>query len=101
MHPTAVEDTNGNLITISYQTAPGASWPNSSARITTISDVRSGSAYTFTYNSDSPPHLTAIRNNVQTGEAYNFTYSSQSIASPFNSQSFGTAAVLAALRRTR
>ena len=95
MHPTAVEDTNGNLITISYQTAPGASWPNSSARITTISDVRSGSAYTFTYNSDSPPHLTAIRNNVQTGEAYNFTYSSQSIASPFNSQSFGTAAVLA------
>lgn len=95
MHPTLVEDTNGNQIAISYQTAPGASWSNSSARITTISDVRATSAYTFTYNSDSPPHLTAIRNNVQTGEAYNFTYSSQAIASPFNSQSFGTTAVLA------
>jgi RHS repeat-associated protein len=94
MHPTLIEDTNGNQITISYQTAPGANWANSSARITTISDVRSTSAYTFTYNSDTPPHLTAIRNNVQTGEAYNFTYSSQAIASPFNSESFGTAVVL-------
>ena len=59
---------------------PRCQLANSSARITTISDVRATSAYTFTYNSDSPPHLTAIRNNVQTGEAYNFTYSSQ--ASP-------------------
>jgi hypothetical protein len=56
--------------------------------------VRATSAYTFTYNGDTPPHLTAIRNNVQTGEAYNFTYSSQAIVSPFNNESFGTTAVL-------
>jgi hypothetical protein len=95
MHPTLIEDTNGNQITISYLTAPGANWANSSARIATISDVRATSAYTFTYNSDSPPHLTAIRNNVQTGEAYNFTYSSEAIQSPFtHPESFGTSAVL-------
>ena len=100
--PTVMEDTNGNQILIRYQQAPGAPWLNSSARITQIEDVRATNrgggvyaSYDFTYNTDSPPHLTSITNSIGTGEAYTFTYESgQAISSPMNSQSFGTTAFL-------
>ncbi len=102
MHPTLMESTNGNQIIIRYQTAPGANWANSSARITQIEDVRATSrnnggyaTYDFTYNTDPIPHLTSISNSINTGEAYSFNYDSgMAIASPINSQSFGTTTFL-------
>ncbi|MBV8844418.1 MAG: hypothetical protein JO307_16545, partial [Bryobacterales bacterium] len=86
---------------IRYLAAPGAAWANSSARISQIEDVRAtaqgGSYYTyaFTYNNDSPRHLTSITNTISTGENYSFSYIlGQSLLSPFNSQSYGVAAQL-------
>lgn len=69
MYPTQIEDSNGNQITISYMPGSGAPWPNSSARIYTITDVRSvgpyyAPSYTFTYGNDWPPtseHATVVR----------------------------------------
>jgi hypothetical protein len=90
MYPTLMQDTNGNQVLITYQTSPGATWTNSSARITQIEDARGNgnSTYTFTYNTDTPRHLTAITSNVGTGENYSFTYlTGQSVCSPFNGQS--------------
>jgi hypothetical protein len=100
MYPTLMEDTNGNQILIRYQQA--ASWANSSARITQIEDVRATgrsatvyATYDFTYNNDSPHHLTSISNSIGTGEAYGFSYSGgQSLYSPMSSQYFGTVAWL-------
>src|SRR5207244_2782311 len=40
MYPTLMQDANGNQIIIRYQAGAGASWTNSSARITQIEDVR-------------------------------------------------------------
>ena len=107
MHPTQIEDSNGNQILIRYQQAPGATWANSSARITQIEDVRATTqsgkrvTYAFTYKSDAIPHLTAITNYIQTGEAYTFTYSeNQPLSSPFNGQSFGATTWLASTEVT-
>ena len=102
MYPTLMEDANGNQVLVRYQTSSGAPWTNSSARITEIEDVRTPSGtgpgyktYSFTYNSDTPPHLTGITNTINTGENYSFTYlTGQSLASPFNSQSYGTTAMM-------
>jgi RHS repeat-associated protein len=98
MHPTLMEDSNGNQVTITYLTAPGAGWSNSSARISQITDVRATSGhttYSFTYNSDSPPHLTSITNSISSGENYSFSYSeNQTLYSPFSGASYGTAALL-------
>ena len=41
MYPTLMQDTHGNQITIAYNQGSGANWTNSSARIATITDVRS------------------------------------------------------------
>ena len=103
MYPTWIEDTNGNIIQIRYQTAPGASWPNSSSRITQIEDVRAvndgtGNYYTysFTYNNDSPVrHLTSITNTIGTGENYSFSYvDNQTLYDPFQGNTHGTTAFL-------
>lgn len=98
MYPTLMEDSNGNQIKITYKTAPGSSWTNSTARINTIEDVRGDGSYTyqFHYNSDSPvPHLTSISNTIGTGEAYTFSYNSnQTLYDPFQSQAKGTTAFL-------
>ena len=100
MYPTLMQDSNGNQIIVRYQTAAGAGWTDSSARISEIQDVRSTSynpprSYAFTYNTDSPPHLTSISNVVNSGESYTFTYlTGQALYSPFNSQSFGTTTMM-------
>jgi hypothetical protein len=91
MYPTTVEDVNGNQVLIVY--GPGAGIPsaatNTSARISTITDVRAPSGlatYNFTYNSDSPvPHLAGITNYIQTAETFNFTYAGAALAPPFGS----------------
>ncbi|HEY7338162.1 MAG TPA: DUF2341 domain-containing protein, partial [Bryobacteraceae bacterium] len=94
MYPTLMEDANGNQIAIRYNSAPGVGWINSSARIAEIEDVRGTPyyqgqtlyhTYVFTYNSDSPPHLTSITNTINTGESYSFTYAeNQTVVSPFD-----------------
>jgi RHS repeat-associated protein len=102
MYPTVMEDTNGNQILIRYNSAPGARWTNSSARISQIEDVRAvnpggGTYYTyaFTYNTDSPPHLTSISNTIYTGENYSFSYAeNQGLYSPFDGSRQGTVALL-------
>ena len=51
--------------------------------------------YTFTYNTDTTPHLTTIANSILTGEAYTFSYTGgQTLVSPFNGQSMGSTAWL-------
>jgi hypothetical protein len=101
LYPSRLQDSNGNYIDIQYQTGIGASAPNTSARITQILDARYTYpyySYSFTYNSDPIPHLTAISNTLLTSENYTFSYSTnQPLISPFNSASFGTAALLQAV----
>jgi len=92
-YPSLMEDTNGNQILITYKPGLNVSYPNSSARIATIEDVRGKGVtnYSFTYNTDLIPHLTGITNSIGTPENYSFCYSpSSSLISPFNSQNFAT-----------
>jgi RHS repeat-associated protein len=102
MYPTTIEDTNGNQIIVAYQPGAGLSGSNSSARISTIHDVRAIGSYTFTYNSGTPNHLISITNNVGTGEAYTFTYNSLSLQAPFSPfTSYGSVGVLNQVAFTR
>jgi RHS repeat-associated protein len=106
MYPTLMEDTNGNQILVRYNTGSGASWINSSARISEIEDVRASNpdstdfrTYNFLYNTDSPPHLTSITNTLGLGDSlsqiFTFTYlSNQSLYSPFDSASFPSTTLL-------
>src|ERR1043166_4230855 len=92
-YPTAIYDTNGNYIQISYAWGTGAGSGNSSARITGIADPRG--TYTFAYNSDAIPHLTSIQNPyIQTAENYTFTTQVTALSSPFDLSAHGSAAVL-------
>jgi hypothetical protein len=77
-----MEDTNGNQILITYKPGAGLGGTNSSARISQIQDVRA--LYSFSYNSDSPNHLTGISNNVGTAESYTFSYSTFTLQAPFS-----------------
>ena len=104
MYPTGIEDSNGNQITVNYNNGVGVTWPQSSARINSIVDVRTGpsqNTYNLSYNSDTPiPHLSAITNNVQTSENYGFSYiENYSLTSPFSGGgSFGTYTMLQCLQ---
>ena len=97
MYPTILEDANGNQIIVTYQAAVGlpSAITNTSARITRVEDVRavgdplhsySYLTYSFSYNTDPIPHLTAISNLIQTGETFpTFTYAKNvALAPPFN-----------------
>jgi RHS repeat-associated protein len=102
LYPTVMEDSNGNQIAISYLAGMGSSSANTSARINWITDPRSpgGYAYQFSYstqcsNGQCFAHLSTITNGVGTPENYTFAYAAnQSLASPFNSSSYGTWAFL-------
>ncbi|MFN8006848.1 MAG: hypothetical protein U0V70_07470 [Terriglobia bacterium] len=101
LYPTKIQDSNGNQVIVRYAQGNGASWVNSSARVQEIEDVRAvlngGSyrTYSFTYNTDSIPHLTNITNYIGTTETFSFTYNTLSLSSPFTPpQSFGTTSVL-------
>jgi RHS repeat-associated protein len=105
MYPTLVEDSNGNQIDISYFNGLNTTWPNSSARIRNITDVRppTGSVpatYNFFYNSDSVPHLTEIVNGIGTGEAYQLSYATQSLYSPFSGTGYSPVATLQSITTT-
>jgi YD repeat-containing protein len=102
LYPTLCEDTNGNQITVTYYAGAGGNGAaNTSARVNQILDMRGAAgnfpaSYTFTYNADSPPHLTTITNHVGTSEAYTFAYlENQALYSPFSPPiSFGNTAFL-------
>lgn len=99
MYPTLMQDSNGNQIIVRYQTGAGSGYTNTSARITTIEDVRAlqgnpPATYTFTYNTDSPRHLTAITGAINTGENYHFYLTGQALSEPFNNQPLGNTVTL-------
>jgi RHS repeat-associated protein len=104
LYPTLMEDTNGNQITIQYASGSGSQSANTSGRISMISDPRGVwiascgcyETYGFTYNTDSPPHLTAITTYVGDNASHTFHYlSGQSLTSPFPpNQSFDTTTLL-------
>lgn len=103
-YPILMQDSNGNQVILRYQPGLGITWPDSSARIDEIEDVRAkipagGSlyrTYKFNYNTDPIPHLTSITNEIGTSEKYTFTYlTNQSLDSPFNSSiHYGTTTLL-------
>ena len=89
LYPTLMEDANGNQIAIHYAPGTGVGTPDSSARISRIDDARwttgSNGTYTFTYNSDAIPHLTAIANDIHTAEKFTFTNASNApLHDPFD-----------------
>jgi len=104
-YPTVVQDRHGNQVKIYYQASIGGSTLNQSARISTISDVRSPTSaynwatYLFSYNTDAIPHLIGIANQISTSESYTLNYSgSQGLYEPFtNAQQFGSAVWLNSL----
>ena len=67
-YPTLMQDSNGNQIVVRYYPGIGMADPNTSARIQEIEDIRATligadhyASYTFSYNTDTIPHLTAIQ----------------------------------------
>lgn len=109
-YPTLMQDSNGNQIKIRYGGGVGVEfWPDSSARITEIEDVRAiqvggvYKSYTFSYNTDAIPHLTGIQNYIGTAETYTFyRQSAQSLYSPFSpSIWFGWADLLGSVWNSR
>jgi RHS repeat-associated protein len=99
-YPTLMQDSNGNQFKISYATGKNCAQANSSARITSLEDVR-GSVYQFLYNADAIPHLYTVNGLVYGAETYSFTYASQNINSPFSpSISYGTATLLQSFKQS-
>jgi RHS repeat-associated protein len=95
MYPTEIKDRNGNQILVTYNQGKGASWPNSSARIASIEDVRaawegSGTTrvtYVFSYaaaDASGIQHLSNIWNYINTGETYTFSYANVTLTDPFS-----------------
>jgi RHS repeat-associated protein len=95
-YPTSMEDTNGNQITVLYDYGAGVMTPNSSARIASIQDVRTGQ-YTFGFVGTGLPHLDHISNTLGTAENYHFTIPLASLSDPFAGASFGSAGALQTL----
>ena len=88
MYPTIMESSNGNQILVYYLPGVNLFWPNSSARIQYIQDVRAVNnphTYTFSYTTDVVPHLYSIQNSISTSEGYTFTFlGTQTLQSPFS-----------------
>lgn len=106
LYPTQMEDSNGNFITISYKAGGGLTWPNSSARIDQIIDVRGypytpvNPTYAFNYDANSG-ELLSITQGIATNVAFSganflhFSTSIQNITAPTGSGlSFGNTNVL-------
>ncbi|MGC9969496.1 MAG: hypothetical protein ABSE56_02780 [Bryobacteraceae bacterium] len=103
-YPTIMQDTNGNQIVVRYQQGAGVAWPDSSARIAEIVDVRAKQSdvqhtgpwrtYWFTYGSGDLPHLTDVSSNIGNAENYHFTYANQNLYSPFATTFFGGTSLL-------
>jgi len=92
-YPTLMEDTNGNQVLVRYNAGISMAWPNTSARVNEVEDVRAiynpttqtYRSYAFTYNGDAIPHLTQISNTLGKGmESYTLGYVAQTMGSPFS-----------------
>ena len=96
LYPSLMEDTNGNQILVEYAAAAGYGWYsfNTSSRIYTVTDARFSPAYVANYNSDWPPHITGLGNNVGTSENYTFARTTSQLLDPFRYSSFGSATML-------
>jgi hypothetical protein len=95
-------DSNGNYVEIRYQQGQNTAGVNTSGRITSIDDVRSGSIYMFWYTAGAAPHLSQLGNYAGTGEYYQFVYNaSQTMYSPFSPQvAIGTGQTLSQVHNT-
>jgi RHS repeat-associated protein len=102
-YPTLMQSTNGNQVIVRYYPGLGVDWPDSSARIAQIEDVRSRvlasyysgrRTYTFTYNDDAVPHLIRIDNHISTIENYDFSYAYENLYSPLGLTAFEGTGVL-------
>ncbi|MFN0101277.1 MAG: hypothetical protein ACKV2U_04200, partial [Bryobacteraceae bacterium] len=83
-YPTKVQDSNGNYISLEYRAGAGQGAVNTSARISTIKDIRSSPGNAYTFNYDSAPHLTSITASIPTGENYSFAYTAPAaLTAPF------------------
>ena len=99
LYPTTMHDTNGNYITIQYQTGAGALDANTSARILAINDGRSGPslpgsvpAYQFKYTVEAVPHLVSIDSPLGNSQSYRFTITTaQTVSAPFGTGTWSTA----------
>ena len=88
LYPTAMEDTNGNQITVGYE--PGGN--NLSGRISFIADSRavsngnSAKTWSFVYNYSllAPYPLQSISSWIPAAESYNFRLGRMSLYSPFD-----------------
>ncbi|MGE5648368.1 MAG: RHS repeat-associated core domain-containing protein [Acidobacteriota bacterium] len=110
-YPTILQDTNGNQIVVRYDQGLSTAWPDSSARITTIQDVRAllgvyghpqpYRTFTLVYSAAEPvPHLSQIKNDLMYYDVTAFTHSPQPLSSPFVPEaSFGTATTLQQIAR--
>ncbi|MCC6539427.1 MAG: hypothetical protein IT162_17885, partial [Bryobacterales bacterium] len=89
-YPTRVTDSNGNFLELTYRAGISQGSGNTSARVSTITDIRSAPnpAYVFNYDNDpNLPRLTSIAAQIPTGENYSFTYSAPAtLYSPFTPQ---------------
>ena len=96
LYPTQMEDSNGNYVSITYYPGAGTTWPNSSARINTVQDVRATYQFSFDLNSG---ELATIRGGFGgVSQTYSFTTASGGIASPTSSQAYwGTANTLSSV----
>jgi RHS repeat-associated protein len=97
LYPTAMQDTNGNQISITYKSGSGLGGGNSSARIDQITDVR-GVPFTFNY---SGTHLAGITTTMVSPLNYSFTIATaQPLKDPFANSPYGTTALLQNLKQT-
>jgi hypothetical protein len=109
-YPTLMQDSNGNRVLLRYLPGAGSPFPDTSARIDQIEDVRAGYggivyptwfSYRFTYNTDAVPHLTGIQSYGGASEDYEFAYATQSLYSPLSPPApYGTTSLLQAVTET-
>ena len=87
LHPTLIQDRNGNQIVVNYAVGAGGGAANTSGRISSIADARSAysqdgqNSYVFEYSGTTTPSLVAIRSLLPINESYTFSYAQQALTS--------------------
>ena len=89
LHPTVIQDKNGNQIVLRYTYGAGSQHDNTSSRILEIVDSRAADtdsgrkSYTFEYDDGATPHLLSITSHVDAKENCYFTGEIQQVVSSF------------------
>jgi len=103
MYPTVIEDSNGNQITLQYDSAIGSGYgANTSGRIVSATDARASSGsstYALTYTASiattGAKVVATLANNISSGESYSFTATTnQTLYPPWGSAQVATANLL-------